>query len=165
MTLAVRIGDLATRVATECKALRTLINGNTASLSSLSTTNKSNLVASINELHTAIQTLSSGSVSINDAATSTSTVWSASKVASEIEAARNSLLDGAASALDTLAELATALGNDANFASTVTTALANRIRYDAAQALTAPQQAQACANMGVGDPETNFVTTFNSGLV
>ena len=36
--LQVRISDLATRVATECKSIRTLLNGNAADLSSLSTT-------------------------------------------------------------------------------------------------------------------------------
>ena len=65
----------------------------------------------------------------------------------------------------TLAELAAALGNDANFASTVSTSLSYRLRYDAAQTLTAAQKTQACSNIGVGEPDTDFVTTFNSGLV
>jgi hypothetical protein len=54
MSLATNITDLATRVATEAKALRTLINGNAADLSSLTTTAKTNLVAAINELDAAI---------------------------------------------------------------------------------------------------------------
>ena len=44
-TLVTRIGDLATRIATENKALRTLLNGNLSDLTSLSTTAKTNLVA------------------------------------------------------------------------------------------------------------------------
>jgi len=38
----------------------------------------------------------------------------------------NDLIDGAPAALDTLNELASALGNDANFAGTITTALGNK---------------------------------------
>jgi hypothetical protein len=50
MSLATRVTDLATRTASEAKALRTLINGNVADLSALQTTAKSSLVAAINEL-------------------------------------------------------------------------------------------------------------------
>ena len=100
-----------------------------------------------------------------DSTSSTTQVWSSSKVASAIQTAKDELTNGAASALDTLAELAAALGNDANFANTVTTSLGYRLRYDAAQTLTAAQKTQACTNIGVGEPDTDFVTTFNSGLV
>lgn len=54
MSLATNVSDLATRIATEAKALRTLINGNAADLSALTTTAKTNLVAAINELDAAI---------------------------------------------------------------------------------------------------------------
>lgn len=54
MSLSTNITDLATRVATEAKALRTLINGNAADLSALTTTTKTNLVAAMNELKAAI---------------------------------------------------------------------------------------------------------------
>ena len=163
-TLIVRISDLATRMATECKSLRTLVNANGVDLSALTTTQKASLVAAINELKTAIDGAGS-SITISDATTSTIQVWSSSKVASAIQTAKDELTNGAASALDTLAELASALGNDASFASTVTTALGYRLRYDAAQTLTAGQKTQACANIGVGEPDTDFVTTFNTGLV
>ena len=163
-TLATRITDLATRLATECKSIRTLLNGNAADLSSLTTTQKTSLVAAINELKTAIDNAGS-SITISDATSSTTEVWSSSKVAAEIQAAKDALTNGAAAALDTLAELASALGNDASFASTVTTALGYRLRFDAAQTLTTGQKTQACANLGIGEPDTDFVTTFNSGLV
>ena len=163
-TLQARITDLATRMATECKSLRTLINTNASDLSALTTTKKGSLVAAINELKTAIDSVGS-SITISDATTSTTQVWSSTKVASAIQTAKDELTNGAASALDTLAELAAALGNDANFASTVSTSLSYRLRYDAAQTLTAAQKTQACSNIGVGEPDTDFVTTFNSGLV
>ena len=163
-TLIVRISDLATRMATECKSLRTLVNANGADLSALTTTQKASLVAAINELKTAVDNAGS-SITISDSSSSTTQVWSSSKVASEITAAKNALTNGAAAALDTLSELASALGNDANFSSTITTALSYRLRFDAAQTLTSGQKTQACANLGIGEPDTDFVTTFNSGLI
>lgn len=163
-TLIVRMSDLATRMATECKSLRTLLNANGADLSALTTTQKASLVAAINELKTALDALGTP-ITISDSTSSTTQVWSSSKVASEITAAKNALTNGAAAALDTLSEIAAALGNDANFASTITTALGYRLRFDAVQTLTTEQKTQACANLGIGEPDTDFVTTFNSGLI
>ena len=52
MSLAVRISDLATRIGTEFKAVRTLIGGSgTADISALTTTAKTSLVAAINEVN------------------------------------------------------------------------------------------------------------------
>lgn len=172
MSLVSRVQDLATRVATECKSIRTLVNGNTSDLSALTTTAKGNLVAAVNELKAAIDAAvaSSGAV-INDGATNGTETWSSNKIDGEITAAINSVLDGAPAALDTLEEIANALGDDANFASTITTGLANRVRFDAVQTLTGPQQVQARGNIGaqdaasIGDPDTNYVTTFNTGLL
>lgn len=235
-TLQVRISDLVTRIATECKALRTMINGNAADLTSLTTTNKTNLVAAINEVKAAI---GGAGASINDTGTSTLSVWSSDKTNTSIGAAITALVNGAPAnldtlleiaaainndpsyyttvntalglkaplasptftgvpavptatagtsttqiastafvaaavaslvntaptTLDTLNEIAAALGNDPSFATTITTALGNRVRFDAAQTLTAGQITQICANIGVGEPDTNFVTTFNAGLV
>ena len=60
-TLAQRIIDLTTRVSTECKSLRTLLNDGAADLSSLTTTNKTNLVAALNELKGLIDGAGAGS--------------------------------------------------------------------------------------------------------
>jgi phage-related tail fiber protein len=164
-TLQVRITDLATRVATEIKSVRTLVNGNASDLSALTTTQKTSLVSAINELKTAIDNAPGSSITISDSTSSTTEVWSSSKIAAEIQAAKDALTNGAAAALDTLSELASALGNDANFSSTIITSLSYRLRFDAAQTLTSDQKTQACANLGIGEPDTDFVTTFNSGLV
>lgn len=172
MSFASRTNDLAVRIATECKALRTLANGNAADLSALTTTAKANLVAAINEVRAlAVAAAGSGGAEINDGATNLTETWSSAKISAELSALLNQVLNGAPGALNTLDELAAALGDDANFAATVTAALSNRLRVDAAQGLTAPQQAQARANIGaqeaalIGDPDTNFVTTFNTGLL
>lgn len=162
--LSVRLQDLATRIATECKSIRTLVNANQATLGALNTTAKSNLVAAINELKAGLDAMS-GSVTISDGTTNGTTVWSSTKVANEILAAKNSLINGSAAALDTLAEIAAALGNDANFASTMTTSLSKRLRFDAVQTLTAGEKTQACANLGIGEPDTDFVAGFNAGLL
>jgi hypothetical protein len=256
MSLSSNVNNLAVRVATEAKALRTLLNGNAADLSGLNTVATSNLVAAINEIEAAVSSASgiddattsttttwssskintqitsavSDKAVIDDASTSTSKVWSSSKTNtainsavadkpviddaststskvwsssktntainsavankavidddaastttvysssktdSQIGAAIDGLVDGAGAALDTLRELAAALGDDPNFATTISGELANRVRFDAAQTLTGPQQTQARANIdaasatGVGDTTTNLVTTFEAGL-
>jgi len=53
-TLETRLRNLATRIGTEFKSIRTLLNGNAADLSALTTTAKTNIVAAINELVTTI---------------------------------------------------------------------------------------------------------------
>lgn len=63
----------------------------------------------------------------------------------------NNLVAGAPGLLDTLDELAAALGDDANFATTTATSLGNRLRVDtAAQGLTSTQQGYGRTNLGLG---------------
>jgi hypothetical protein len=60
------------------------------------------------------------------------------------------LVASAPSTLDTLKELADALGDDPNFATTVSTALGNRLRVDTnAQGLTSTQKDNARTNLGL----------------
>lgn len=168
MSLATNVTNLATRVASEVKSLRVLINGNTSGLSGLNTSAKTNLVAAINEVAGAV---GNAGASINDATTSTVSVWSSTKTNATISTAVAGLVASAPTTLDTLDELAAALADDAAFSATVTTALGNRVRFDAAQTLTGPQQVQARTNIGaassvdMGDPNTDFVAAFNAGLV
>lgn len=173
-TLSTRIQDLATRIATECKSMRTLINGNATDLSALTTTAKSNLVAAVNELKAGLEAsqLAAGAQIDDSEINSTSKTWSVNKITSEITDAVNAVLNGAPSALDTLEELAAAIGDDANFAATITDALGNRVRTDtAAQGLTTTQRENARTNIGadittaqIGNPDTDFVTIFQTGL-
>lgn len=53
--------------------------------------------------------------------------YTGSQVDAAISAAINSLINGAPGALDTILELANALGNDPNFATTITNALATKV--------------------------------------
>lgn len=168
-TLETRIRDLATSIGTQCKALRTLINGNVADLTALATTAKTNLVAAINEVRAMVVALGTPAV-INDAATGSGATWSSQKISDQITAAVAALVNGSPGALDTLKELADAINDDAAFSAAVTTALGNRLRFDAAQVLTAPQKAQACSNAGAaalldtGTLDTDFSGVFTSAL-
>jgi hypothetical protein len=115
MPLSTNVTDFVVRAATEDKRLRTLINGNVADLAGLNTAAKNNLVAAINELQSSI----AGASGIDDAATGTTTSWSSSKTDAEITARLSELVDTAPDALNTLRELAAALGDDPNFAATL----------------------------------------------
>lgn len=170
MTLEQRLILLAQAIGADIKTL-TVAQG---SLTSLTTTARSNLVAAINELKSITDGLAGGGAAINDAAGDgdTTVTWSADKIFDSIAAAKaalkNELLDGAGAALDTLNELGDALNNDPNFAATIAAEIANRVRYDAAQALSEPQKAQARSNIGaqaaadVGDTDRDFVGDYNT---
>jgi hypothetical protein len=169
MTLEQRIAALALRMGTECKALRTLVNGNLADLAGLATTAKTNLVAAINEVRAMVVALGTPAT-ISDGTTGAGSTWSSQKISDQITAATNALVNGAPGALDTLKELADAVNDDAAFSSAVTTALGNRLRFDAAQTLTAPQKVQVCANAGAaalvdtGNLDADFAATFVTAL-
>lgn len=175
-SLQVRLQDLATRVATEVKALRVLLNGNAADNSALVTTTKTNLVAAINEVKAQANSLAaSGGATINDASTaSTTQTYSITKIVTSIAEARAAvkaeILGGAGAAYDTLKELEDLLASSTADLTAITTALGNRLRFDAVQTLTAPQKVTVNANAGSlslaqsGDPDTNLVTTFEAGL-
>lgn len=175
MSLATNLITAFTRVATEAKALRTLINGNAADLSALTTTAKANLVAALNELDAEVDALSAGAAGINDNSTTTTSTWSSQHTSDQIAAARAAILGGAGAAYDTLQELKGLLdadtSADATAIATINTALGNRVRVDTAvQGLTSGQQGNARANIDaygtadIGDVATNYVTVFEAGL-
>lgn len=149
-----RITSLAQAIAADIKRLTT----NQGTLTALTTTDKTSLVNAINELKTAI----ANATNINDASTSASATWSSNKINDSINNAVSALVNGAGTTLDTLKELANALGNDANFATTIATQMGKRVRVDAAQTFTVAEQAQACANLGIGNPDTDFVTVYTT---
>lgn len=66
-----------------------------------------------------------------------------------VKAVVAALIASAPGALDTLDELAAALGDDPNFAATLSSALALRLRVDAAQGLSQAQQQAAAANLAM----------------
>jgi hypothetical protein len=130
MSLETNLETLATRVATEFKTIRTSLTGNASgSLAALTTDQKGSFVAAINELDAAIEALASaeGGATINDSTTSGAQVWSSSKTSTEISAAIAALIDSAPGVLDTLNELAAALGDDPDFATTISGQIAGKV--------------------------------------
>ena len=63
----------------------------------------------------------------------------------------NAVAGGAPALIDTIKELADAIGDDPNFAVTISQQLGARIRVDAPQTFTVAQRNQAIANIGLGN--------------
>ena len=176
MTLEQRIVALAQAIGTDVKTLRGTIgvlanltttskadivsalnevlaktntNSNSiGALTSLTTTAKSNLVAALNEIHASVSSIDMTQL-INDAAQSgvTNKTFSADRILSLVAGSINQLVDSSPATMDTLRELAAALGDNPNFATTISTALGNRVRVDAVQTFTALEQDQARSNI------------------
>ncbi|NCP41638.1 MAG: hypothetical protein COZ79_00050 [Hydrogenophilales bacterium CG_4_8_14_3_um_filter_62_83] len=163
MSLQTQLNSFVLRVADEFNTVK----GRTGTLSALTTTDKSSLVAAINELKTAVIT----SVAIDDLTIGTASTYSSSKIVTLLDALKADLLGGADPAFDTLLELQQALQNDQTGIAALTASIDKRVRFDAAQALTVPEQTQARDNIGavasadIGDTTTDFVAIFDAALV
>lgn len=120
--------------------------------------------AALAEVRTVANAAAGGGTAINDAATNTTDAWSSQKIADEISDAITALVDGAPGALDTLNEIAAALNDDAGTVSALTTAVGNRLRFDAAQSLSGPQKAQALTNLGIVASTVDFAAAFTTAL-
>jgi len=126
---------------------------NQGNLASLTTTQKGNLVAALNEVKTLI---GSAGAAIDDDNASSSTTYSSTKINAAITAAIAALVDGAPATFDTLKEIADYIASDQTAMGTITTALSYRVKFNEPQTLTEQQQIQACENIGIGDPTTDF---------
>lgn len=161
MNMNQRITLLAQAIAADVKSLKASVGD----LTGLSTTAKSNLVAAINELRGMI-TANAAVIDDTKGNGDTGFTWSADKIYDTIEAAKaavkSDILGGADAAYDTLKELQVFIQNDATLTSSLVTAVNNRIRFDDTQTLTQAQKAQACANIGIGDPDTDFAAAYAS---
>lgn len=179
-TLQERLGLLITRIGTEFKNVKssvTTVDAKVGVLTSLTTTAQGSIVAAINEVNA--KPSGTGGAAIADGATSTTTVWSSSKVNTEITNARAAvkaeILGGATSAFDTLVELKALIdagdATDQASITTLTTAVGNRVRYDVAnQGLTTTQQSNARLNINaygaveLGNPDTDLVALLVAAL-
>ena len=213
--LSAQINNLAVRIAKECKLIYIKLGDTTQ----LNTDNAESLVKAINSLKTnfdnAMLAINANSADIdagetaiaalqerlnsiiNDTLASTTTVYSSSKVDSEITKAKqevkNDLLGGAGTAYDTLNELAELIESNQDAITALQNLAASHVKYDDAQELTDAQKKQARDNInavsqdeidfsaieatiasnksevdtlkaGIGDLNTNFVTTFEAEL-
>lgn len=166
-TTEAEIKLFATEVGTQLKGLRTLMG----LLSSLTTVEKSNLVAAINEVNA--KTAGAGA-QIDDVTARTTTVYSSSRTEARITEAtaalKTDILGGAGPTVDTLKEIADILATSGSDVAALTTALSKRVRFDAAQTLTAPEKIQANANIGsvslaqFGDPAATYRDVFLAAL-
>ena len=159
MSLETKIIGLAQAIGTDIKTL----TAKQGDLTALSTTAKTSLVAAINELY---GLLGAAGAVIDDAAGdgATAVTWSANKIFDMIEAAKAavqvSILGGASAAFDTLKELQDLMVTDEGLLTALTTAVANRVRFDDVQTLTTEQKLQACTNLGLGNPEADFAANY-----
>jgi capsid protein len=163
MSLATRIESLVIRVAQEFNDVR----AKAGNLANLTTTDKSNLVAAINELKAAVVS----SAVIDDAHIAATTTYSSNKIVSLLDALKTEILGGADAAYDMLVEIQQLLQNGTSGLDALLAAVNNRVRFDAAQSLTLAEQLQARSNIGavaatdVGNTDTDFVAVFVGALV
>lgn len=144
-------------IAVDIKNARAL-RGN---LTDLTTTDKSTLVAAINELKASVGTGGAGA-GIADDATAVGTTWSSQKIQQALDALKSDILAGAPEAFDTLKEIAEYIEQDKTGAAAVASAINNRLRVDEAQSLTDEQKKQACANLGLEDPTMDYLAFYNA---
>jgi len=163
MSLQTQIQSFVLRAAQEFNTVYAKIG----SLGSLSTTDKTSLVAAINELKTAVN----ASTSVNDSQVTTTTTYSSSKIVGLLDALKADILGGADAAYDTLLEIQRAIQSGDTATTALLDAVNKRVRYDAVQTLTVAEQTQARSNIGavaasdVGDTAFNFVAAFEAALV
>ena len=163
MSLATRIESLVIRVAQELNDVR----AKAGNLANLTTTDKSNLVAAINELQAAVVS----SAVIDDAQITTTSTYSSNKIVSLLDALKAEILGGADAAYDTLVEIQQLLQNSTSGLDALLAAVNNRVRFDAAQSLAVAEQLQARSNIGavaasdVGNTDTDFVAVFVGALI
>lgn len=152
MSRQTRISDANLLLVAKLNELKTQIGDP----GSLSTTNKANLVAAINEVFT-IASAPNGA-QINDGAASLTEVWSSSKTASEITAAITAALEGE-DLSDLAAEITALMQADQGLVSATATQ-----SFDAAQQLQARTNIGSVASDDVGDTDFDFEAEINANL-
>ena len=146
MSLQTRLSDLITSLGTDYKQFRTWITGSASGdLTGLTTSDKTSLVAAINEVQAEVGAggdLPDASETVKGvlelatlAEVATGTASTRAVTSAGVRQERTALKDeilgaGVPAALDTLNELAAALADDADYAATITTALAGKQPLD-----------------------------------
>lgn len=162
MSLATRIESLVIRVAEEFNDIR----AKAGNLANLTTTDKSSLVAAINELQAAVVS----ATVIDDAQVSAASTYSSTKIVALLDVLKADILGGADAAYDTLVEIQQLLQSGTSGLDALLAAVNLRVRFDGVQTLTAEEQAQARSNIGavaatdVGNTDTDFVAVFDGAL-
>lgn len=168
--------DLSTRLKLAFQAVGADINtllAQDGTLTTLTTSQKTSLVAAINEVNAAVKAIDVKSI-IDDEASDVTHAWSAQKVASEIltktNAVKDALLGGAGDAFDTLKELADLINTNKDAIAALQQIAGNHVRFDQDQVLSAEQKSQALKNIGGASAESvgtlgNLTTSAKTNLV
>lgn len=149
-TMVQRINSLITTIKNETKAIRTLISGSaTGNVSGLTTT-ANDLVGAINEVKSAADSAGGSNLTIDDGVQNATNAWSSNKIKSEITADIANALEG-----EDISDLAAQVAANAAADNSL-------VSFSASQTLTAAQITQVGANIGIGEPDTDFVAVWNA---
>lgn len=166
------ISNLATEVGKEIKKL----NQKTGETSSLETTNKSSLVAAINEIKTAVDDKSELTIDtvrntlIVDGSRSSDATYSSQKIedliTSKVDTAKtevkSDILDGAEEAYDTLKELQDKIKSGDSAVNGILDALGKRLRTDEVMSLDDTAQQNIAGSLGLEN--IDYVAVFKAAL-
>ena len=159
MALNTNISSGLVELSTAVKAARVRQTGSSqGDLSGLATTDKTSIIAALNELKGLVDSaLTSSGAIINDAVNSESATHSSAKIvadrAADIQAAIDTLTGAAGMDLNTLEELANAIANDANAFATLTASIATKAN-----------SADVYTRAEIGDVNTDFVAIVQAAL-
>lgn len=170
---------LAQAIGGDLGLVWSLLNGKANDLTALTTTQKSTVVTALNSLKSEVDSIiAAGNYTDAQAdarvqaakgnfTTPSATEWGstqdiATKMAADIQAAVDGVVNGAPGTLDTLSEIATALNDNDSVVNNILAALGKRVRVDQAQSFSAAEQLQGNQNLGLGDPTTDFVAAYNA---
>lgn len=88
------------------------------------------------------------------------------KIIADVAKVKSDILGaGVPETLDTLAEIADKLNGDAALVANMSVAINNRVRFDEEQVLSSEQKTIACTNIGIGEPDTDFVAIYTAAKV
>lgn len=165
--------------------VKSLIDEINATLGTLTASGYADVGAGLKTLKDKVDTLEQKTFNltelIKDTETQTTSVWSSTKTNAAITAAvgtaKSELTDkiiadvakvksdilgaGVPETLDTLKEIADTLNGDAALVANMSVAINNRVRFDEGQVLSSEQKTRACTNIGIGEPNTDFVAIYN----
>lgn len=191
-TLNDNLKAFAIQVGKDIKAIKLSVKANLDKIGDttlLTTTNKNNIVAAVNEVKASIITSQRGAITeeavnqklatkqdkltagtgitISPTNTISATVdltnySTKQNVKDEIATAVNKLVDGAEATMDTFKEVQEAIKADKTVTAGLTASVGNKVDYSKPQTLTTAQQKQACDNIGIGDPSVNLVNEYTT---
>ena len=84
----------------------------------------------------------------------------AAAISAATTAAVDQITNGAGAAYDSLLAIQQELQADDTVIAGLLTAMDKRLRFDSAQALSAPEQLTACTNLGIGDPTFDYAAAY-----